>query len=139
MTGYFANLHWVSILIAFVIYTALGAAWFTALFARQYKIALGRKGETLQNKAPIFIVGPMICTLIITIASAILINELQIQTVAGAISFALIAGIGFLCANTVNIAINPNMPHPIHYAIITGSYHLTGMVIVTFILTFIKW
>ncbi|MBO9657736.1 MAG: DUF1761 family protein [Chitinophagaceae bacterium] len=93
----------------------------------------------MQNKAPIFIIGPMICTLIITIATAILINELHIQTIAGAISFALIAGVGFLCANTVNIAINPNMPHPIFYSIITGSYHLTGMVIVSLILTFTKW
>ncbi len=139
MTGYFNNLHWISILISFIIYTALGAVWFTILFARQYKISLGRKDETLQHKAPIFIIGPMVCTLIVTITTAILINELQIQTISGAISFAMIAGVGFLCANTVNIAINPNIPHPIHYGIITGTYHLTGMVIVSLILTFIKW
>ncbi|MCG2614651.1 DUF1761 domain-containing protein [Terrimonas sp. NA20] len=139
MTGHLSNLHWISILIAFVVYAALGALWFTVFFSRQYKISLGRKDEVLQNKAPIFIVGPMICSLLIIIATAILINALQVHTIDGALFFAFVAGIGYLFANTVNIAINPNMPNPIRYGIITGTYHLAGMVIASIILTFIKW
>jgi hypothetical protein len=139
MIGYLSNLHWISILIAFIIYSALGAVWFTVLFSRQYKISLGRKDEVLQNKAPIFILGPMICSLLIIVATAILLNALGIQTLTGALGFAFIAGVGYLFANTVNIAINPNMPHPISYGIITGAYHLTGMVLACIILTFIKW
>jgi hypothetical protein len=36
--------------------------------------------------------------------------------------------------NTVNIAINPNMPRPLFYGPITGGYHLLGMVLVNLIL-----
>jgi hypothetical protein len=137
MISQLANLNWISVLIAFVAYFILGGLWFTLLFARQYKISLGRENETLQNSL-IFIVGPAICSLVITIASAILMSALHIQHFGDALEFALLVGIGYLVANTVNIAINPNMPRPIHYGIISGAYHLVGIFIVSTILVAMK-
>lgn len=131
------NLNWIAILLAFVAYFVLGALWFTAFFSKQYKISLGRQNETLPNK-PIFIIGPALCSLVITICSAMLIHALQISSMSGAIEFAMLTGIGYLVANTVNIAINPNMPRPIHYAVISGAYHLAGICIVSVILVAMK-
>lgn len=127
MINQLANLNWISVLAAFLAYFVLGALWFTVFFRKQYKISLGRADETLQSKDPIFIVGPALCTLVITIVSAILISALHIQSFDEIIEFALIIGFGYLVANTVNIAINPNIPHPIHYGIISGAYHLVGI------------
>lgn len=127
-------MNWGSVLLAFAAYVMLGALWFTLFFSKQYKISLGReKNEPLPNK-PIFIIGPALCSLAITIASAILIRSLGISSPGPAVEFALLTGLGYLVANTVNIAINPNMPRPIHYAIISGAYHLAGISIVTAIL-----
>lgn len=137
MISLLANLNWISVLLAFVAYFLLGALWFTLFFSKQYKISLGRENETLPNK-PIFIVGPAICSLVITIASAILIYALNIQSFGDAMEFALIVGVGYLVANTVNIAINPNIPRPILYGIISGSYHLVGILIVSAILVAMK-
>jgi hypothetical protein len=137
MIGQFTNLNWISILIAVVAYSLLGALWFTFLFSKQYKASLGRDHETLPNK-PIFIVGPAICLLVITLASAILINALDIQSVGSALEFSFLIGIGYLFANTVNIAINPNIPRPILYGIISGSYHLVGISIASLILVWMK-
>ncbi|OIN56444.1 DUF1761 domain-containing protein [Arsenicibacter rosenii] len=138
MISQFANLNWISILIAFFAYFILGALWFTLFFTRQYKISLGRAGETLQNNKPIFIVGPALCSLVITIASAVLINALHLQSFSEAFSFALLVGFGYLVANTVNIAINPNIPQPIYYGVISGTYHLIGILIVSTILVAMK-
>lgn len=138
MINQLANLNWISIAIAFVAYFLLGALWFTLLFTKQYKISLGRAGEDLQNNSPIFIVGPALCSLVITIASAILIYALNIEGIGNAVEFAFFIGIGYLFANTVNIAINPNMPHPIHYGLITGAYHLVGILIVSIIIVKMK-
>lgn len=124
-------------MLAFVVYFLLGALWFTLFFSKQYKISLGRENETLQNK-PIFIVGPAICSLVITIASALLIYTLNVSSFGDAMEFSLLVGIGYLVANTVNIAINPNIPRPILYGIISGSYHLTGILIVSIILVAMK-
>lgn len=137
MISQLAHLNWIAVLIAFIIYFVLGALWFTVLFSKPYKISLGRENETLPNK-PIFIVGPALCTLIITVASAVLIYSLNISTVGSALEFALLIGIGYLVANTVNIAINPNIPNPILYGVISGIYHLVGIIIVSVIIVLMK-
>lgn len=137
MIGQLANLNWISVLLAFVAYFVLGALWFTLLFSKPYKISLGRENETLENK-PIFIIGPALCTLVITMASAILIYALGIQSLGEALEFSALIGVGYLVANTVNIAINPNIPRPILYGIISGSYHLVGILIVSMIVVSMK-
>ncbi|MFN8294386.1 MAG: DUF1761 domain-containing protein, partial [Chitinophagales bacterium] len=78
------------------------------------------------------------CSFVITIASALLMYALNISSISSAIEFALVIGIGFLVANTINIAINPNMPRPIYYGVISGAYHLTGILIVSIIIAVMK-
>lgn len=138
MIGQLANLNWISVIVAFFAYFFVGALWFTLLFKKQYAISLGKENDLPSKPAPIFIIGPAICSLIITIASAILIYTLGIDTYQGAIEFALVIGIGYLVANTLNIAINPNMPNPLHYTAISGFYHLAGICIVCIILVAMK-
>ncbi|WP_229244371.1 DUF1761 domain-containing protein [Emticicia sp. CRIBPO] len=133
MMNQLAHLNWISVLVAFVVYFILGALWFTLFFSKPYKISLGKENEVLPNK-PIFIVGPALCSLVITLATAVLMSALHIETIDAAIEFALIVGVGYLVANTVNIAINPNVPKPILYGIISGAYHLLGILIVSVIL-----
>jgi len=137
MISQLANLNWLSVAIAFVVYCVLGGLWFTLFFSKPYKASLGKANETLPN-APIFIVGPMICTLVITLASAILVYALNITTLSGAIELSLLVGIGFLTANTVNIAINPNIPHPILYGVISSTYHLVCITLVNVILVLMR-
>lgn len=137
MISQLANLNWVSVLVAFVVYFLLGALWFTLFFSKPYKISLGRDQETLPNK-PIFIVGPALCTLVITVATAVLMYALHIASYGEALELALLIGIGYLVANTVNIAINPNIPRPILYGIISGTYHLVGILSVNMILFAMK-
>ena len=137
MISQLPNLNWVSVLLAFIAYFLVGALWFTLLFSKWYKRSLGRENEILENK-PIFIIGPALCTLIITLASAILIYALNITTLNDGFEFSLLIGVGFLVANTVNIAINPNIPKPILYGIISGTYHLTGILIANTIIIAMK-
>lgn len=129
-----STINWFSVPAAFFPYFFLGALWFTVLFKKQYAISLGKENDQPQSVAPIFIIGPAICTLIVTIASAILINALHIDSYTNALLFAAVVGFGFLVANTTNIAINPNIPRPLLYAAISGSYHLVGISMASIIL-----
>ena len=138
MSQLFSDISWLSIFAAFVPYFLLGALWFTLFFSKPYMLSLGRENETLAKPAPIFIIGPALCCLVITIASAILINALKIDSYENALIFALVAGLGYLVANTVNIAINPNIPRPLLYGLISGAYHLVGIMIVCVILVAMK-
>ena len=137
MISQLANLNWISVLVAFIAYFFLGALWFTVLFSKPYKISLGRDQETLPNKI-IFVAGPALCTLVITIVTAVLIYALNIQSFRAVLELSAIVGIGYLFANTVNIAINPNIPRPILYGIISGTYHLVGIIMVCVILIAMK-
>lgn len=132
-----SDLHWLGVLFAFIAYFLLGALWFTLFFSKPYKMSLGRDNETLPNNI-IFIAGPALCCLMITFASAILINALNIHSFGGALEFSMLIGVGYLFANTVNIAINPNIPRPILYGIISGSYHLVGILLISLILVAMK-
>lgn len=138
MFNVLTDIAWVPVLLAFVAYFVLGALWFTLLFPTQYKLSLGRENDAQQKLAPIFIVGPALCSLVITVASAVLLSALRIDSYENALLFAVLIGFGYLFANTVNIAINPNIPRPILYGLISGSYHFVGMLMVSLILVAMK-
>lgn len=134
MITLFSDLNWLGVLLAFVPYFLLGALWFTVFFPKPYALSLGRENEPAQPSAPIFIVGPALCTLVITLTSALLMNALAIGSYGGSLLFALAVGLGYLVANTVNIAINPNIPRPLLYGAISGAYHLVGITVASLIL-----
>jgi hypothetical protein len=138
MLNSLSEISWLGVLLAFIAYFVLGGLWFTVLFGKPYRISLGKENDPPQKPAPIFIIGPAVCCLVITIASATLIHLLNITTWEGMLSFSLIIGVGYLVSNTVNIAINPNMPRPLFYATISGAYHLVGTLIVNTILVFMQ-
>ncbi len=120
MINSISTINWLGVLAAFVPYFMLGALWFTVFFKKQYWISLGKESEAQRKLAPISIIGPALCSLVITIATAILMKALGIDSYSSAFGFACVIGIGYLVANTVNIAINPNIPRPILYGIISG-------------------
>lgn len=138
MISSISAIKWLGVLAAFVPYFMLGALWFTVFFKKSYLVSLGKENSIPQKPAPIFIIGPAICSLVITIATAMLMAALHINSYSSALEFAGVIGVGYLVANTVNIAINPNIPKPIFYGIISGSYHLVGITIVCIVLHALK-
>jgi hypothetical protein len=138
MLNVFTTINWLSVLAAFAAYFLLGSVWYLGLFPKAYRASLGKENEPAPKPEPLFIIGPAVCSLIVTITCAVLLYALQINSYGNAVGFALLVGFGFLVANTVNIAINPNMPRPLFYGLITGSFHLVGMVLVNLILVGMK-
>jgi hypothetical protein len=134
MTNIFSTFSWLGILLAFIAYSIIGALWFAVLFRKHYLAALGRPLNEPQSKDPIYFVGPMVCNLVVILTSAWLMHQLNIATAGAAIPFALVVGLGYLVTNTVNIGINPNIPHPLRYGIISGSCHLVAIVVACVIL-----
>jgi len=138
MFNVLTTINWLSVLAAFIAYFLLGSLWYLVLFSKPYRASLGKENEPAQQPAPIFIIGPAVCSLLVTITCAVLLYSLQISSYVDAFRFALLVGFGYLFTNTVNIAINPNMPRPLFYGLITGSFHLVGMVLVNLILVGMK-
>ena len=124
------QINWIAVLIGWLVYSALGGVWFAVIVPGAYNVSLGRTRDAQPAKAPIYIIGPAVCTLAITIATAILAHALTIDAYGDALILALIVGVGYLVANTTNIAINPNFPRPLLYSLLSGVWNLVGITIV---------
>jgi hypothetical protein len=127
------SINWIAVLLAVVAYTVLGGVWFAVLFAKPYAAALGRDSTPQPAQPALFYGGPAVATLFVVMTTAALMAALQINAIGDAVVFALVVGIGYLVANTVIIAINPNMPRPLFYSLISGAYHLVGIVVTALI------
>jgi Protein of unknown function (DUF1761) len=109
-----------------------------AIFLKVYAIALGKQDHSPQPLAPIFIAGPFVCGLVTTTASAILIRAFKIKSIADGLIFGTIVGMRFLTPTTVNAGINPNIPRPLVYGLVRGSYSFLAGPIVSVILVVLK-
>ena len=127
MLKYISKINWIAVLLSLLFYCFLGWLWFTVLFPNQYASTLDKLGLLPAQPDPIYFYGPPLTILPTLIATALLMAVLNIDTRKTAIEFALVIGLGFLVANTFDVAINPNIPHPMPYGLIVGGFHLVGI------------
>ncbi len=138
MFNVLGQINWLAVAAATLATAMLGALWFTALFGKHYAVALGREDGPPPKMTPIFIVGPFLCGLATCIACAIMMRALGIESYADALQFGLVVGLGLLAATTVNTGINPNIPRPVLYGAISGSYFITAAVVISLILAAVR-
>lgn len=132
------ELNWLAIATATLAYFMLGALWFTPLFGKTYDEALGTKRAKGQKWPAIYYIGPFTSALVTTITTAILLYALDVHTLADAVVLGLIVGVGYALSISINNAINPKTPRPLLYGLVTGGYHIVGIVIVAWILLVLR-
>lgn len=128
------ELNWWAVVLAIVAYFVLGALWFTPLFGRLYDSALGTVRQKNQSWSLIYYLGPFIGSVVVTLATAVLVEALDMEALSDALLFGLIAGVGYGASVSFTNAINPVTPRPLLYGAITGGYHVVGIVLVALIL-----
>ncbi len=102
------------------------------LVPKQYLYVTGRENlpaEEQKVTGSIFIIGPMICSLLTVIANGYLVAALGINALGDAMVLGLVTGLGFLVPMTFNIAINPLFPRPLQYGLLNAPYFLVANVI----------
>lgn len=135
MFAVLTDINWLAVLASTIVFAVLGGLYFTAIVAGPYRVALGNESREIPKPGPIFIVGPVISSLIIVITSAVLLRALSVEALSDGIAFGLIVAIGYLVAQTFMIAINPNFPRPILYGVINAPYLIVCTVAASIILT----
>lgn len=127
-------INWIGVLAAAVAVMMLGWVWFAVLFARLYATVLERPYEAGAKMPPLYIVGPSLCMLVTTIASAWLMRAIGIASLDGAIGFGAAVGVSYLGSTAVNMAINPLVPRPLAYGFLSASYFLVASVLISVVL-----
>lgn len=128
------QVNWIAVVLATIATTILGGLWYTVLFGRQYAAALGRVHDPQAKPAPIFIFGPLVCSFATAVTSAVLLRALQVTSLWDGLAFGVVVGLGYLVATMTNTAINPNMPHPLRYSMVSGPFFLVTSVTMALIL-----
>ena len=124
-----SKINWLAVLLSLVFYSFFGWLWFIVLFPNQYASTLDKLGMLPAKPDPIYFYGPALTILPTIITTALLMVVLNINTRKAAIELALVIGLGFLVANTFNIAINPNIPHPMAYGLLVGGFQLISILV----------
>jgi hypothetical protein len=135
MFNVLSDINWLAVIVSTLVFAVLGGIYFTVIVAKPYKVALGNENRELPKPGPLLIVGPLITSLVVVITSAILLRALSVETLGDGIVFGLIVSIGYLVAQTMTIAINPNFPRPFLYTLINAPYFIVCTVAAAVILT----
>jgi hypothetical protein len=133
----FTRINWIAVVIAVVVSAALGGVYFGALAGKAYLRVLGRDGGEAPQTRTVDAVGPLVCIAAVVLTSAVLVAALQLTTAADAVVFGLVVGVGYLVAMTVQIAINPNFPHPLRYGALNAPYFLTTSLVTSLALVLV--
>ncbi len=133
-----SHIPWFGVLAAAVASFVLGGIWFAALFAKPYAIALGKENNPPQKPTLLFLIGPFLCGLIVATTSAVLMPLLNIDSLQGAVSFGALVGLGYVGATALNVAINPNMPRPLLYALVNVPYFLLSSIVTSVVLVLMR-
>ncbi|MGV3619302.1 MAG: DUF1761 domain-containing protein [Archangium sp.] len=129
------SINWLGVGLSALALQMLGAAWFMGVIPKPYAVALGRTDLAGRKPEPLFIAGPAVCGLVVTVTNAVLLRALHVTEMRDALVFGLITGVGYLMATVVNVAINPNIPRPLFYGAINAPYFLVSNLVACAILT----
>lgn len=122
------SINWLAVLLANLALTALGAAWFMALFAKPYATALGRTDLAGQAQAHLHR-GPVRLRRGLDHHQRGADALVRSHLVSSALVFGSITGVGYLASTTFNVAINPNIPRPLFYGVINAPFFVVGNLI----------
>ena len=131
MFAAFSQINWLAVAVSSVAVAALGGVWFAVLFPKAYWLALGREGDPKPTPGVLFIAGPFVCATVTAATSAFFMEALEIATYGEALLFGTIVGVGYLVATMTTTAINPNMPRPFAYSLISGPYFLISSLLIS--------
>lgn len=118
------DIDWPAVLIAAVACTVLGGLYFTQVVPRPYAVVMGRENEPAWQPPVSAFAGQIGATLLVVLTSAVLLRTLDVRDLGTGLVFGLVVGAGYLGAMVLNIAINPNFPHPFRYTLLNAPYFL---------------
>jgi hypothetical protein len=124
-----ARLNWGAVVLAAAVYYVLGAAWFTPLFGRAWDRAIGYDRSATQGKFGLdYYVVPLASAVCVSGAIGFILTVSSVSDMGSSLLIGL--ALGFLVALplSINNALTPHTPRPYVLGLITGGYHLVGIV-----------
>ena len=130
MFNVLTEINWLAVIVATIPFAVLGGLYFSVIVPKPYAGAVGVPAK----QGALFIVGPIISSLVVVITSAILLKALEVTAIGDGVVFGLLISVGYLVAQTFTIAINPAFARPLLYGLVNAPYFIVCGVVASVIL-----
>lgn len=137
MLGSIADVNWPAAAVAALAYYLLGALWFTPLFGSSWDRAVGYARQGVNRFPARYYVTPLASALVVAVATALLVEAMDVSTPADATELGSVVGLGY-AAVSFNNAVAPNVPRPFLLGAVTGGYHVIGAVVVAVVISALR-
>ncbi|MBA2745365.1 MAG: DUF1761 domain-containing protein [Flavisolibacter sp.] len=133
-TSIFSEINWLAVLVAAVLYFALGALWYTALFGKQWIAYQGINVNDPEMKkgSGAIMLSSFFLMLFATICLALLVEKLELNQAVSGIKLGLVTGLGFAFTAISISYLYIKKPFGLHA--IDGLYHVVGQIIAAIVL-----
>ena len=131
--GVIGQLNWLAVIVGAAIYFVLGALWYAPpVFGHAWQRSIGwDPGATPPQMRIAAYAIPAAAYLVMAVAVGMLAAATGSDSLESGLVLGLVVGVGFALARTaVDATFTPNLPSPWVWFLITGLYHLVGLVIV---------
>lgn len=131
------ELNWLAVIVATVVYFALGAAWYTApVISKAWMRATGiQVPERGQGPGPGIYAVPLATAFVASVATGMLAQATGSQTFGEGIVLGLVVGVGYALTLTAVQETFGMRPQPGVAFLINGGYQFLGLLIVAVILS----
>jgi hypothetical protein len=126
------QLNWLAVIVAGIIYYALGAIWYAPpVLGRTWQKSIGWDPNTpAPGMSPMNIAIPLVGYIIAAAATGMLAAATGSVDVSGGIVLGLVIGVGYaLTLMAVTAAFDPQKPAPWTWFAVAGGYHFVGLLI----------
>ena len=119
------DLNWLAVVVAAVVYFALGALWYSpVLFAKPWMAAAGVDPQRADTNYAVLFGGSFLGYLVISIGLGLFVRALGATTIGDGLEIGLIAGIAFSATTTaIN---NAYEGRPLALFLINAGYNILG-------------
>lgn len=129
------NHNWIAVIISAIVYFILGGLWFLpSIFGKQNDDALGFMRPVAWKPTREYFIVPFFTCLLTTIGVSVLLNAIKPESISDSILSGLILGVFIALPVSLVNAINPKVSKPTKYGLITGLYHIIGIILSTIII-----
>jgi hypothetical protein len=139
MTLDIGGLNWLGVIVATIVYFALGGIWFAPQtpIGKAWVTSSGYKSPTSGTLSTnVFYILPALFCLIATIATALLARATGTDTIGEGVILGLVVGIGYgLVLLVATSAFEFAKPAQFTWGLVTGSYHAVGLLLAAIILS----
>ncbi|MGH2634981.1 MAG: DUF1761 domain-containing protein [Actinomycetota bacterium] len=130
------ELNWLAVIVAAIAYFVLGSIWYAPpVLGRAWIESSGIQMPEGQRPSPAIYLSPLLTCFVAAVATGMLVVGTRSNELTEGIQLGVVLGVGYALSITILGGIfETGKPKPMVSALISGGYHLVGLLITAMII-----